>query len=44
MLTAQYIKQFGQYKGYCELNEGYIYIVGDKKFVWNGEGVNRLTR
>lgn len=44
MLTAQYIKEFGQYSGYCKLNEGYIYFVGEKKFVWNGDGITRLIK
>ena len=42
MLTAQYIKQFGQYKGYCKLSGGYVYVVGRKRYVWNSKGIGRI--
>ena len=42
MLTARYIRDFGEYMGYCEDNQAYIYIVGDKEYLWNGKGVIRV--
>lgn len=43
MLTAQYIKRFGQYEGFSEMYKGYLYIVGGKQYIWNNQGIARIN-
>ena len=42
IVTIEKLKQHGKYIEYSELRKAYIYVMGVKRYAWNGDGVNQI--
>lgn len=41
-ITIEMIKTYGEYQGWCEENQAYLYKVNTAFYKWNGKGVEAV--